>query len=118
MPAHQTSVSVIIPNYNRAALVGETIDNMLAQSLPPAEVIVVDDGSVDDSVAVIDSFVNRVKLIRQPNRGPGAARNAGLEIATGDFIQFMDSDDLASLNKLEDQVALLNRTGASVAFSP
>ena len=113
-----SKVSVIIPNYNRDTLIGETISNLLAQSLPPDEIIVVDDGSTDRLVEVIRSYGEKVKLIQQPNQGPGAARNAGLRVATGDFIQFQDSDDLLSLNKLEAQAKLLEQTGADIAFSP
>lgn len=113
-----SAVSVIIPNYNRATLVGETIQNMLDQSLRPYEIIVVDDGSTDNSVEVIASFGDKVKLIRQTNQGPGAARNAGLKVATGDFIQFMDSDDLASRNKLHVQLNALETTGADFAYGP
>lgn len=116
MPAPH--VSVIVPNYNRQTLIGETIANLLAQTLPPAEIIIVDDGSTDQSVDVIRSFGGKVKLIQQSNQGPGAARNAGLNIATGELIQFQDSDDLFSLNKLEVQAVLLKDTNADIAFSP
>lgn len=109
---------MIIPNYNRASLVGDTIRNMLAQTLAPHEIIVVDDGSTDNSVDVIAAFGARVQLIQQTNQGPGAARNAGLKVATGDYIQFMDSDDLASINKFECQVDALKRSGADFAYSP
>jgi len=111
-------ISVIIPNYNRESLIGETIANLLAQTLPPQEIIVVDDGSTDKSVEVIRSFGNKVKLIQQANQGPGTARNAGLKIASGEFVQFQDSDDLYSLNKLEMQAKLLEETGSDIAFSP
>jgi glycosyltransferase involved in cell wall biosynthesis len=111
-------ISVVIPNFNRETLVGETIANLLAQTLPPHEIIVVDDGSTDHSVAVIRSFGDKVKLLRQANQGPGAARNAGLKEASGEFIQFQDSDDLYSRNKLEAQARLLEQTGADIAFSP
>jgi len=114
----EARISAIIPNYNRADLVGETIENLLRQSLPPYEVIVVDDGSVDDSVKIIRSFGARATLLEQSNQGPGAARNAGLAIATGDYIQFQDSDDLLSLNKLEAQAKQLDETGADIAFGP
>src|SRR5476651_1288756 len=110
--------SVIIPAYNRAALVGETIRCVLRQSLPADEIIVVDDGSIDNTLDVLESFGSRLRIIRQSNAGPGAARNAGLAAATGDYIWFMDSDDLASLNKLEAQARLLEETGADIAFSP
>jgi GT2 family glycosyltransferase len=112
------TISVIIPNYNRESLVGETIENLLAQSLPPHEIIVVDDGSTDKSVEVIRAFGDKVKLIQQPNQGPGAARNAGLKIATGEFVQFQDSDDLFGLNKLEAQAKALQKDQADIAFSP
>lgn len=111
-------ISAVIASYNRETLIGETLSNLLAQSLVPHEIIVVDDGSTDQSVEVIRSFGDKVKLIQQANRGPGAARNAGLRIATGEFIQFQDSDDLFSLNKLEAQARLLEKTGADIAFGP
>lgn len=112
------TVSVIIPSYNRETLIGETVANLLAQTQPPDEIIVVDDGSTDNSVAVIRAFGDKIKLIQQPNQGPGTARNAGLKIATGEFVQFQDSDDLFSLNKIETQSKLLERTGADIAFCP
>jgi len=111
-------ISVIIPCYNRATLIGETLQNMLDQELRPDEIIVVDDGSTDNSREVISSFGGIVRLISQPNLGPGAARNAGLKAATGDFIQFMDSDDLASHNKLSVQFSALQATGADFAYCP
>lgn len=112
------TVSVIIPNYNREMLIGETLANLLAQSLPPHEIIVVDDGSTDKSVEVIRSFGDKIRLIQQANQGPGTARNAGLKIATGEFIQFQDSDDLFCLNKLAAQAKALQLNQADIAFSP
>lgn len=111
-------ISVIIPNYNRVDLIGTTIENMLSQSVSPYEIIVVDDGSTDCSVEVIRSFGKKVRLIEQSNQGPGAARNRGLEVASGEYIQFMDSDDLASLNKLEVQLAALKESQADFAYCP
>lgn len=111
-------ISVIIPNYNREALIGETVENMLHQSLLPHEIIVVDDGSTDHSINILKSFKNHITLIQQQNQGPGAARNAGLKIASGDFVQLMDSDDLISLNKLETQADALIRHNADIAYSP
>lgn len=112
------TVSVIVPNFNRAALIGETLSNILAQTRPPDELIVVDDGSTDGSVDAIAGFGRQVRLIRQENRGPAAARNRGLAEAAGEFIQFMDSDDLCSLNKLEVQERQLGETGAPFVYSP
>jgi len=112
------SVSVIIATYNRAPLVGRTIENMLAQTLRPREIIVVDDGSTDDTAEVLSGYGDPVRFIRQPNRGPAAARNAGLAMATGRFIQFMDDDDLVSLNKLQVQAEAIEQTGADMAYGP
>ena len=119
MTPEPPSISVIIPCYNRAALVGETLQNLLGQSLPPHEIIVVDDGSTDGSAEVVAAFGGKVRLIRQANAGPGAARNAGFEASTGRFIQFFDSDDLASRNKLAIQAAALERNpDADFAYAP
>lgn len=91
---------------------------MLRQTKPPDEIIVVDDGSTDESVSAIKSFGDRVTLLCQPNSGPGVARNLGIEHATGEFVQFFDSDDLCTLNKLEAQAAALERSGADFAYGP
>ena len=119
MPLEASTISVVIPCYNRAALVGDTLQNLLDQSLPPHEIIVVDDGSTDGSAEVVASFGGKVKLIRQANAGPGPARNVGFEASTGRFIQFFDSDDLASRNKLEVQAeALQKNSDADFAYAP
>jgi Glycosyl transferase family 2 len=86
--------SVIIPTFNRAALIARTLDSVLGQTLADLEVIVVDDGSTDSTPAVVANFGARVKFLQQQNRGPGAARNVGLRSATGEFVAFLDSDDL------------------------
>jgi len=111
-------ISIIIPNYNRASLITKTIDCLLNQSFQDSEIIVVDDGSTDNSVEVIKSYGNKIRLICQQNRGPGAARNRGLEVATGKYIQFFDSDDLCSYNKLQQQVETLEHTNGDIAYSP
>ena len=111
-------ISVIIPTYNRAQLVLETIRNVQAQTLPPAEIIVVDDGSTDDSRQYLRALGSEIILVEQVNQGPGVARNAGFEISTGDFIHFMDSDDIISLNKLEVQYTALVAQNADMAFGP
>ncbi|MFA5963288.1 MAG: glycosyltransferase family A protein [Sphingomonas sp.] len=111
-------VSVIIPNYNRAGMIGETIANMERQTLTPHEIIVVDDGSSDGSVDFLRSLGDRIRLVVQDNAGPGAARNAGLAIATGDYIQFFDSDDLCTPDKIECQSRALEQSGADIAYGP
>ncbi len=111
-------LSVIIPNYNRESLIGETLTNILSQTRPPDELIVVDDGSTDGSVDAIAAFGPAVTLLRQANAGPATARNRGFAASSGEVIQFFDSDDLCSLNKLEAQLAALDRSGADFAYSP
>ena len=111
-------VSVIIPCFNRASKVAETIQCVFKQTLPPDEIIAVDDGSTDNTVEVLESFGSRLRVLRQKNAGPAVARNTGLASATGDYVWFMDSDDLASLNKLEVQVRALEQTGGDIAFAP
>ena len=111
-------VSIIIPNYNRENLVVETVQNMLDQDYPAKEIIVIDDGSTDNSIARLQAFGDSIQLVTQANQGPGAARNHGLQLAKGKYIQFMDNDDLASLNKISTQVARLEREQADVVYSP
>ncbi len=87
-------VSVIIPTFNNASLLPETLDSVLAQSCTDFELIVVDDGSTDDTVAMIKRDYPQLKYISQLNRGPAATRNAGVTLAQGEFIAFCDHDDL------------------------
>jgi glycosyltransferase involved in cell wall biosynthesis len=91
----EPAVSVVIPTFNRARYVGESVESVLAQAGPPFEVVVVDDGSTDDTAAVLARFGTRLHVVRQPNRGIAAARNAGVAAARGTFVAFHDSDDLA-----------------------
>jgi glycosyltransferase involved in cell wall biosynthesis len=99
-------VSVIIPTFNRATLIGETIDSILTQTRPPSEVIVVDDGSTDDTEGVVARYGNAVRYHRIDNVGPSAARNVGVSLAKGSWLAFCDSDDLWRPTKLERQLAL------------
>ncbi|HXZ87495.1 MAG TPA: glycosyltransferase family A protein [Candidatus Binataceae bacterium] len=86
-------VSAIIPVYNGAATIAEAVDSALAQSWRDLEVIVVDDGSNDDTPAILDRYGDRIRVIAQRNRGPAAARNAAARIATGEYLAFLDADD-------------------------
>ena len=88
------TISVIIPTYNRAHCVSEAIDSVLAQDPPADEVIVIDDGSTDSTPEVLAGYGDRITVVQQPNAGAGAARTAGLRHASGDWITFLDSDDL------------------------
>src|SRR5690606_5350603 len=101
-------VSIIIPCYNAARWLPATLESALTQTWPATEIIVVDDGSSDDSLAIARGFAPRgVKVISQTNRGASAARNRGLAEARGDFIQYLDADDLLSPRKIELQLARL-----------
>lgn len=86
--------SVIVPTYNRSDLLKKTLDSVWAQPGDDFEVIVVDDGSTDDTISYLNSLRSKVEVVRQTNRGPGAARNAGAARATGKYLAFLDSDDL------------------------
>lgn len=92
--------SVVIPTYNRAATIGQAIGSALAQTYPHAEVIFVDDGSTDHTEKVIELYRDRIKYISQPNGGSALARNRGISEATGNYIAFLDSDDLWYAGKL------------------
>ena len=109
-----TIVSAIIPTYNRAHLVTEAIDSVLAQTYPHIEVIVVDDGSTDDTMARLAPYGTRIRVIRQENAGPGAARNKGIAASSGGLVAFLDSDDLWLPSKIERQVRLLQKAGTSI----
>jgi glycosyltransferase involved in cell wall biosynthesis len=102
------TVSVIIPTYNRADLLPQAIDSVLAQTLPAWEIIVADDGSTDNTAQVVAQYGQRVRYVPLPHRAQiGATRNGGLQIATGEFIAFLDSDDLFLPDKLVIQVPIL-----------
>lgn len=105
----ESLVSTIIPVYNRAALLAEAVESVLSQSYRPIEIIIVDDGSTDDTSEVCDELQRRrpkeVRVVHQPNAGPGPAREAGRRLARGEFIQYLDSDDLLLPEKFCLQVA-------------
>jgi glycosyltransferase involved in cell wall biosynthesis len=101
-------VSIVIPCYNAAPWLRSTLESALAQTWPRREIILVDDGSTDDSLAVARGFEDRgVRVIPQANRGASAARNLGLELAGGDWIQFLDADDLLAPDKIAVQISRL-----------
>lgn len=94
-------VSVIIPCYNREAYVADAINSLLRQTYPRIEIVAVDDGSTDRTVEVIQSFGDKVSLVRQKNLGVSAARNTGIHNSTGEYIVFLDSDDWLSDDAIE-----------------
>lgn len=98
------AVSVIIPTYNRAALLKKAIDSVLGQTCRDFELIVVDDGSSDDTKAIVSGYKGRLRYVFQDNRGPSAARNRGIREAQANFIAFLDSDDWWRSDKLAIQL--------------
>ena len=108
------SISVVIPCYNAAAFLRATIESILGQTQPVLEVIVVDDGSTDDSANIAESFGPPVRVIRQPNQGESAARNRGIEAAGGEWVAFLDADDLWLPTKVELQAEAIRSAPADV----
>ena len=117
----QPTVSVVIPMYQAGPWIGETLESVESQTYPIHECIVVDDGSTDDGPAVVASVADRaqftVRLISQSNAGVSAARNSGLGIVTGDLVALLDADDIWHPKKIERQVDLMSRVGASSCLS-
>ena len=111
--AETPKISVIVPTFNRAGYIVETLNSIAAQSRLPFEVIVADDGSTDDTEAVVKAIAEKttafkIHYLRQPNQGPSAARNMGIRAAQGDWIAFLDADDVWEPDKLEWQGKLLD----------
>jgi len=107
--SEEPRVSVVMPAFNAEAFIVEAIASVLAQAHRPLEVIVVDDGSTDSTAALAASFGGAVRLHRQANAGPPTARNRGLELATGEFVTFLDADDLFTPEMLVRQLARMRR---------
>lgn len=106
-------VSVVIPTHNRAAEVQRSIRSVLAQTVPPREIIVVDDGSTDDTANALQVFGLSIRYVRQENRGGGAARNHGVAESANEWIAFLDSDDVWEPDHLERLWAAVEATGGS-----
>lgn len=107
-------VSVIIPTYNRADLVGRAVDSVLGQTYRDIEVVVVDDGSTDGTQQALAKYGDRIRVIRQGNAGPAAARNRGVGLCRGGILAFLDSDDIWLPGKLKRQVDLLEKAGEKI----
>jgi glycosyltransferase involved in cell wall biosynthesis len=108
-------VSVVIPAYNATTFLAKTLDSVLVQTYPNLEIIVVDDGSTDSTPHLLDSYGDRICVLRQANAGQAAARNYGAREAHGELLAFLDSDDLWDPDKIADQVGLLNRFPEALA---
>jgi glycosyltransferase involved in cell wall biosynthesis len=110
--AERVTVSVIVPVFDTERFVAAALDSIVAQTRPADEVIVVDDGSTDSSAAIADEYASRhpeLRVLRQANGGPGAARNAGIEAATGEFLAFHDADDEMVPDRLSVQLECFAR---------
>jgi glycosyltransferase involved in cell wall biosynthesis len=105
-------VSVIIPSYNTGRYLPEALDSVFAQTYPHYEIIVVDDGSSDDTAAILQPYLSRIQVIYQTNQGVSAARNHALSKAQGEWLLFLDADDKLSPSKLEKQLAIANENTA------
>ncbi|WP_051691690.1 glycosyltransferase family 2 protein [Pedobacter borealis] len=115
----QPLVSIIIPVYNLENYIAETINSVLNQTWKNIEIIIVDDGSKDQTLAIAKKFeCNKVKVFHQKNRGASAARNLGLKKISGDYIQYLDADDLLSTDKIESQLNALKGSQNKVAICP
>ena len=111
-------ISVVVPVYNVEAYLRECLESVATQSFKDLEVIMVDDGSTDGSVAICEEFAardERFKLVRQPNGGLGNARNNGAKVATGEFLNFLDSDDVLPKHALRTLIRSLDKTGSDFA---
>lgn len=102
----RAGVSVVVPAHNAGQWIGETLSSILAQTMLPVQVIVIDDGSTDSTADVVRSFGTRVQYAYQENAGAGAARNLGLTLAIGEYVAFLDADDLWLPEKIEKQLLL------------
>lgn len=104
-------ISVVIPAYNASATLSETLDSVAAQTLPPDEVIVVDDGSTDSTASIADEHRLQPRLINKPHSGAAASMNLGVRIAAGECLAFLDADDLWSADKSRLQADYLAEHG-------
>lgn len=112
-------VSVVIPCYNCGRFIEETLQSVLEQTYPAIEVIVIDDGSTDDSVERIKAMpaASRIQLVSQPNAGVSAARNRGIKMATGQYVAVLDADDWMYPSNIEKKVAALLRDESDFVYS-
>jgi glycosyltransferase involved in cell wall biosynthesis len=102
-------ISTIVPVFNCEKYIGEALESVLSQKYHPIEIIIIDDGSTDDTSLVIEQFMLRhpIHYVYQDNQGLAVSRNAGISLAKGDLIAFIDADDIWAANKLESQVEII-----------
>lgn len=109
-------VSIIIPAYNAAQTIVETLDSVFAQTYKNLEVIVINDGSIDDTLTILENYPNFINVVSIENKGVSHARSLGLKYAKGEYIQYLDADDLLIPEKIEIQLSALIEQNADVAY--
>lgn len=109
MNENSIKVSIVIPAYNAAKYICQSLDSVLSQTYRDFEIIVVDDGSIDNTKEVLKPYFGQIRYIYKPNGGPASARNTGINNAKGEYIAFLDADDLWLPEKLELQIELLEK---------
>jgi len=109
-------ISVVIPLYNQKKYVGQAIESILSQTHKNVEVIVVDDGSTDNPADILDIYKTQITIIRQENMGLSVARNSGMDISTGEYIQFLDADDFLYEDKLKNQLDFMVRHNEGISY--
>lgn len=118
MTSQLANVSVVVPCYNAERFIAETIQSVLQQSVLPIEILIIDDGSTDDSRRIAETFGDPVRVIVQENQGESVARNRGIDEARGEWIAFLDADDLWESNKLQRQLKVMSADrGAKFCFT-
>ena len=110
-------ITVVIPNYNHGRYIGETIDHIVRQTFQDWELVVVDDGSTDDSRDVLRRYERQLKVIRTEHKGPAAARNCAIEATDSEYIAFMDADDLCEARRFELQSGMLEDRNVDLVTS-
>ncbi len=109
-------ISVVVPTYNRAWALERALESLFAQTLSPLEIVVVDDGSSDNTPLILKSYQDRISVIRTENRGVSHARNVGIKASRGEWIAFLDSDDVWDRHKLQHQRAF-HKANPHIYFS-
>ncbi len=112
-------ITAIIPTYNSAKYITEAIDSVLNQTYANIEIIVVDDGSTDNTENILSNYVNKNKIIyvKKKNGGPGSARNLGIKLANGEYIAFLDADDMWEKNKIEKQLSMALSSSSDLVYT-
>lgn len=114
-------VSIVVPTYNAEVYLNECLDSLIGQTYRNIEIIVVDDGSTDVTLAMLQHYAendDRITILQQEHAGGGAARNRGIDVATGDYLYFLDADDYADTQLLEKVVARIERDGSDIVVFP